>query len=217
MPAPYLRQLALGPMDNFVYLLGGADSGECVVIDPAWDVDAIVRAAAEDGRRISAAFVSHGHGDHTNGLEPLLERVDVPVYAQRDEVAFFDSLRALGAAVKPVSAGQVVEAAGLRIGCLHTPGHTPGSQCLHVGSSLVTGDTLFMGACGRCDLPGGDPEKMFESLSRLRALAPETVVYPGHDYGETPSNRLADEVRVNPYLKLAEKDAFTAYRMRPRG
>ena len=216
MAGLYVRQLLLGPMDNFVYLLGAPVGDACVVVDPAWDVDAIVAAAAEDGRRVTAAFVSHGHGDHVNGLQPLLERVALPVYAQRAEVEFFEALQTLGDAVKPVGAGEVVEAAGLRLRCVHTPGHTPGSQCVHVEGALVTGDTLFMGACGRCDLPGGDPERMFDSLARLRALDPATVVYPGHDYGETPTNTLGAEIAVNPYLRLAEKDAFTAYRMRPR-
>lgn len=212
----YLRQLQLGPMDNFVYLLGAPGSKECVVVDPAWDVDAILAAAAQDGRKLVGAFVSHGHGDHTNGLKPLLEKTSIPVWAQRDEVAFFESLKNLGDAVKPVGPGEVVEAAGLRLSCVHTPGHTPGSQCLHVDGALVTGDTLFMGACGRCDLPGGDPEKMFDSLGRLRALDPSTVVYPGHDYGETPSNKLGAEIAVNPYLQAAARDAFVSLRMRPR-
>ncbi|MBS2027408.1 MAG: MBL fold metallo-hydrolase [Deltaproteobacteria bacterium] len=216
MPAPYVRQLQLGPMDNFVYLLGAPDSKGCVVIDPAWDVDAIVRAAAEDGRRLEAAFVSHGHADHMNGVAPLLEKVPLPVYAQRDEVAFFESLRKLGNDVKGVGPGEDIDVAGLRIRCLHTPGHTPGSQCFHASGALVTGDTLFMGACGRCDLPGGDPEQMFGSLAKLRALDPATVVYPGHDYGDTPTNTLGSEIAVNPYLKLATEDAFVAYRMRPR-
>jgi len=213
----YLRQLAIGPMRNFVYLLGAPDSKGCVVVDPAWDVPAIAEAAEADGRTIEAAFVSHGHGDHCNGLVPLLERGAVPIYAQRAEVDFFPTLRALGDSVKPVSPNQDLEAAGLRIQCVHTPGHTPGSQCLHVQGALVTGDTLFMGACGRCDLPGGDPEQMFHSLARLRALDPATAIYPGHDYGNTKSNSLAAEVAVNPYLKLATQDAFRAYRMRPRG
>jgi len=216
MAAPYVRQLQLGPMDNFVYLLGAPGSKGCVVVDPAWDVDAIVRAAAEDGRVLEAAFVSHGHGDHMNGVAPLLEQVQVPVYAQRAEVEFFDSLRKLGTAVKPVSPGDELDVAGLRIRCVHTPGHTPGSQCVQVSGALVTGDTLFMGACGRCDLPGGDPERMFESLAKLRALDPATVVYPGHDYGDVPSNTLGAEIAGNPYLALATQDAFVAYRMRPR-
>ena len=216
MPAPYVRQLQLGPMDNFVYLLGAPDSKGCVVVDPAWDVDAIVRAAEQDGRKLEAAFVSHGHGDHVNGVAPLLEKVQLPVYAQRAEVAFFDSLRKLGDAVKPVGPGDEVEVAGLRIRCVHTPGHTPGSQCIHASGALVTGDTLFMGACGRCDLPGGDAEQMFDSLARLRALDPATVVYPGHDYGDLPTNTLGAEIAVNPYLALATQDAFVAYRMRPR-
>ena len=216
MAAPYVRQLQLGPMDNFVYLLGARDSKGCVVVDPAWDVDAIVRAAAEDGRTLEAAFISHGHADHMNGVAPLLEKVQVPVYAQRDEVAFFESLRKLGDAVKRVGPGDEIEAAGLRLRCLHTPGHTPGSQCVQASGALVTGDTLFMGACGRCDLPGGDAEQMFDSLAKLRALDPATMVYPGHDYGDTPSNTMGAEISVNPYLALATQDAFVTYRMRPR-
>jgi glyoxylase-like metal-dependent hydrolase (beta-lactamase superfamily II) len=215
-PAIYLRQLMLGPMDNFVYLVGPPVGDVCAVVDPAWDVPAILDAAAQDGRKVTHALVTHCHFDHTNGLQPLLERQPVQVVAQKAEVAFSRELASLGDALHPVEAGEVVDLGGLQLKCLHTPGHTPGSQCFHAEDALVTGDTLFIGACGRCDLAGGDPEAMFGSLKRLRALDPGTVVYPGHDYGDTPSSSLRDEIRVNPYLKLAERDAFVNYRMRPR-
>ncbi len=212
----YVRQLQLGPMDNFVYLLGTPQGTTCAVVDPAWDVPAILDAAAQDGRRITHALVTHGHHDHTEGLVPLLERPPVTVVAQRAEVAFFPSLARLGDAVQPVSAGDVIDLGGLPVRCLHTPGHTPGSQCFLAEASLLTGDTLFIGACGRCDLAGGDAGEMFDSLRRLRELDPKTTILPGHDYGDTPSATLVSELQVNPYLKLAEREAFTAYRSRPR-
>jgi hydroxyacylglutathione hydrolase len=212
----YLRQLLLGPMDNFVYLVGAPGGSTCAVVDPAWDVPAIVDAAAHDGRRITHALVTHGHHDHTEGLVPLLERQPTTVVAQRHEIAFFRGLDALGDALQPVSSGDVIELEGLRIRCLHTPGHTPGSQCFLADASLLTGDTLFIGACGRCDLAGGDPGAMFDSLQRLRALDAGTTILPGHDYGDTPSATLDSELKVNPYLRLAEREAFESYRMRPR-
>jgi len=215
-PRPYLRQLLIGPMDNFVYLLGPPEGDTCAVVDAAWDVPAILAAAADDGRRITHALVTHCHADHTNGLKPLLEHAPVQVVAQKEEIAFSSSLQRLGEVLLPVGAGEVVEVGGLRIRCVHTPGHTPGSQCFHLEGALVTGDTLFIGACGRCDLDGGDAEAMFDSLQRLRRLEPTTVIYPGHDYGESPTAMLGDQARVNPYLRLAEKEAFVALRTRPK-
>lgn len=213
----FMRQLALGPMKNFVYLIGSPDSRECVVIDPAWDVGALLKFAENEGRRIVGALVTHGHGDHTNGLAPLLEAVDVPVYAHEAEVARFDGLRALGHAVRPVSAGQTLDIAGVSVQCIHTPGHTPGSQCFHVRESLVSGDTVFVNACGRCDLGGGDAAQMFDSLHRvLGALPAATRLLPGHDYGDVPQSTLARERERNPYFQLHELPAFVQYRNRPR-
>jgi glyoxylase-like metal-dependent hydrolase (beta-lactamase superfamily II) len=213
----YVRQLPLGPMKNFVYLVGAQGADEVAVIDPAWDVPALLEAARADGKRITAAVLSHHHFDHINGVPDLLQAVDVPVYAQKAEVDFADAVRELGDAVKPVGPGDVVKVGPLELKMIHTPGHTPGSQCVLCGGALVSGDTVFVNACGRCDLPGGDATQMHDSLTRvLGALPGETVLYPGHDYGDVVVSSLQREREQNPYFKFAELGGFLAHRMRPR-
>jgi glyoxylase-like metal-dependent hydrolase (beta-lactamase superfamily II) len=213
----YVRQLPLGPMKNFVYLVGAPDGTDVAVVDPAWDVPAILAAAEADGRRVAAAFLTHHHFDHINGVGPLLAARDVPVYAQAAEVDFAEALRPFRGALRPVKPGEVVEVGGLQVTCIHTPGHTPGSQCLHCGGALVSGDTVFVNACGRCDLPGGDPEQMFDSLHRVLAgLDASTTLYPGHDYGDVPVSSLGRERAQNPYFQLTALADFVRHRMRPR-
>lgn len=213
----YFRQLPLGPMDNFVYLLGARESDEVAVVDAAWDVDSIERAADEDGKRIVAALVSHCHHDHTNGLPELLRRRDIPVYAQREEIAFSPELRGLGGSLRPVAPGDTVAVGPAQLKLLHTPGHTPGSQCILCGDAVVSGDTVFVNACGRCDLRGGSPEQMFETITKvLMALPPQTRLLPGHDYGDVPISTLGREQERNPYFQHHDLASFIAYRMRPR-
>lgn len=214
----YVRQLKLGPMDNFVYLVGPADSREVVVVDPAWDVDAIDRALAEDGRQLVGAFVSHCHHDHINGLPELLRRHDVPVFAQRLEADFSPELRrAAGDALRPLSPGDPLDIGPLRAKALHTPGHTPGSQCLWADDAVASGDTVFVNACGRCDLRGGDPEAMYRTISGvLGALPDQTKLLPGHDYGDVQVSSLGREREHNPYFRFPDLASFVAFRMRPR-
>ncbi len=218
----YLRQLRLGPMDNFVYLVGPEGSDAAMVIDPAWDVPAVERAAAEDGKRIAAAFVSHCHHDHINGLPELLRRHDVPVYAQKTEADFSAQLRQYaGDALRGLDPGEVIRVGegegALEAKALHTPGHTPGSQCLWAGGAVVSGDTVFVNGCGRCDLNGGNPEALYRTIHGvLRALPEETKLLPGHDYGDVPVSTLGRERSHNPYFQLHDLHDFVAYRMRPR-
>lgn len=214
----YVKQLALGPAQNFIYLFGADAAREVAVVDPAWDVDAIVAAADADDKTIAAIFLTHHHHDHINGVLPLLERIPgVPVYAQRKEVEFSEALRDFGEVVVRLDPGAVVEVGPLTVTCLHTPGHTPGAHSLLAGGRLFTGDTLFIDGCGRCDLPGGDPRQMHHSLHHvLGALPDETVVYPGHDYADRPVSTIGDEKAHNPYFQHEDLDAFVAFRMRPR-
>lgn len=219
MSAPlYVRQLKLGPMDNFVYLVGAKAAPEVVVVDPAWDAEAIFRAAEEDGKKVAAAFCSHSHGDHTNALPDLLARVDVPVYAQKEEVDFSPELRKLGGdALRALSPGEALKVGPLEAKALHTPGHTPGSQCLYVGDHVASGDTVFVNGCGRCDLRGGNPEEMFRTISTvLMRLPEETKLLPGHDYGDVPVSTLGREKEKNPYFSFPDLAEFVSYRMRPR-
>lgn len=210
----YVRQLPLGPMENFVYLLGAEGAPEAAVVDPAWDVEAIERAAAEDGKRLVAAFTSHCHHDHINGLPELLKRHDIPVYAQKEELAFSAELRRLA---RPLEPGQEVQVGALTVKSLHTPGHTPGSQCLFCEGSVVSGDTVFVNACGRCDLRGGDPEAMYRTISQvLSALPDDTRLLPGHDYGDVPMSSIGREKQKNPYFQFHDLQDFLALRMRPR-
>jgi hydroxyacylglutathione hydrolase len=213
--ALYVRQLKLGPMDNFVYLLGAEGALETAIVDPAWDVEAAARAAEEDGRRLTHALVSHHHFDHVNGLPAVLAKGGIRVFAHGADVPRLAP--ELQKEVTAVAAGDTVEVGPLRVLAMHTPGHTPGSTCWHAQEALFAGDTVFVNACGRCDLAGGDPEQMFQSLRRVSQLPDDVRLYPGHDYGDVPVSSVARERRNNPYFqKLASLTDFVAYRMRPR-
>jgi len=228
-PSPlYFRQLPVGQMANLAYLVGSEGSRECVVIDPAWSVDALLDQAEADGMKVVGALITHYHQDHVGGsifgmeiegLARLLERCPVPIHVNSLEA---DGVRK----VTGVSEGDLVRHQGgdvvelgddVRVRLLHTPGHTPGSQCFLVetpgrAGSLVSGDTLFLGSCGRVDLPGGDPEALFESLhGTLGQLPDETVLYPGHLYSEDPSSSMGEQKRQNPFLRAASLSDFLGF------
>ncbi len=210
--ALYLKQMELGPMQNFVYLVGDPEADECVVVDAAWEIDTIVRTAEADGMRITGALVTHTHQDHVGGhlfgmdipgVEDLLERVPAKVYVHKAEREF---LRGFGSDLVKVEAGTELAVGRLTVTFIHTPGHTPGSQCFFVDGRLISGDTLFIGACGRTDLPGGDPAELHRSLTqRLAKLPDETVLFPGHNYGG-PSSTIGDEKRQNPFMRFGLAD-----------
>ena len=202
----YLKQMELGPMQNFVYLVGDRETGECVVVDPAWEIETIVRAAEADGMRITGALVTHTHQDHVGGhlfgtdipgVADLLERLPAKVYVHAAEREF---LKGFGSDLVKVEAGTELPVGRLTVTFIHTPGHTPGSQCFLVDGRLISGDTLFIGACGRTDLPGGDPTEMHRSLTQRLAKVPDdTVLYPGHLYAPDPSATMG-ETRARNYV-----------------
>ena len=208
MPAPtfYLKQLQLGPMQNFVYLIGDPQSHEAAVVDPGWEVPRILLAAEADDYRITKVFVTHHHFDHVMGLGDLLNAVEVPIYAHRDDAPL---LNVPPSNLKLVVDGEQVLVGRVPVSFMHTPGHTPGSQCLLVDGHVFSGDTLFIGACGRSDLPGGNPRLLYESLAKkLRALPDATILCPGHDYADVPTSSLGQEKRTNPFLRASTLQEF---------
>jgi glyoxylase-like metal-dependent hydrolase (beta-lactamase superfamily II) len=223
----YFHQLAVGEMQNFAYLIGSKSTRECLLVDPAWAVDALVDRAEQDGMRVAGALVTHYHQDHVGGrifgmeiegLARLMVRAPVPVHVNAREA---DGLRK----VTGLSEGDLVRHAGgdalalggISVRLLHTPGHTPGSQCFLVEEAgapgkLVSGDTLFLGSCGRVDLPGSDPAQMYDSLhNQLKKLPDDTLLYPGHFYASEPYGPLGEQKRRNPYLRAASLDDFLMF------
>jgi glyoxylase-like metal-dependent hydrolase (beta-lactamase superfamily II) len=210
----YVRQLELGPMQNFVYIIGDPETRECVVVDPAWDIDAIVDRVAADGMQLRGVLVTHTHQDHVGGhlfgfdipgIEELLGRAPAKVYVHKAEREF---LRGFGSDLVKVDGGDTVQVGRVPLRFIHTPGHTPGSQCFLVDAKLVSGDTLFIRSCGRTDLPGSDPEEMYYSLTqRLGALPDDTLVFPGHNYGGT-STTIGAEKKQNPMMRFPSMTDF---------
>ena len=210
----YLRQMELGPMQNFVYLIGDPETRECVVVDPAWEIDAILDQVAADGMQLGGVLVTHTQQDHVGGhlfghdipgIEALLERTPAKVYVHAAEREF---LRGYGSDLVKVSGGDTLQMGKRTITFVHTPGHTPGSQCFLVDGRLISGDTLFIRSCGRTDLPGSDPKEMYTSLTtRLGALPDETVVFPGHNYGGIATT-IGDEKRRNPMMRFPTMSDF---------
>ncbi len=213
-----IERLALGPMQNFVYLLVPKARDRLVVVDPAWEPDVILARAEALGRTVTDVILTHHHPDHRNGVEALLARHPLRIHVQKSELPW---LKAQGWRTDLVlhEPGDRVELGqGESVRLIHTPGHTPGSQCIDCGGRLLTGDTLFIDGCERCDLPGGDPDTMFNSLFRtLSAFPSDTLVLPGHDYAPVPEASLGDQRKTNPYLQFHDAAAFRQFRMRPRG
>jgi len=213
MPASiYLKQVELGPMANYVYFIGDPKTGQVAVVDPAWDVDRIVEMAQEQDLTIAKILITHSHFDHINGVEDLLNRTKAKVYINKAEAEF---MKAVWPDLVKVGSGDTTNVGDVQITFLHTPGHTPGSQCFLVQNNLISGDTLFIGACGRCDLPGSNPEDMYYSLTqRLAKLDDRTMVFPGHNYAARPYSTIADEKRYNPYLQFQSLEDFLRRGMR---
>ncbi|HEY2999746.1 MAG TPA: MBL fold metallo-hydrolase [Acidimicrobiales bacterium] len=220
----YFRQLLAGrdfarhdpiarQMVNFAYLIGDRETGEALVVDPAYDVAGLLAVAAADDMHTSGALVTHYHPDHVGGammghsiagLADLLALNPVPVHVQQDESRWVQ--RATGASESDLTthtSGDVVEVGDVRVELIHTPGHTPGSQCFYVdGRYLVSGDTLFLEGCGRTDLPGGDPALLYESLTQKLAKVPDdAVLFPGHLYSAEPSATMGETREWNFVFK----------------
>jgi glyoxylase-like metal-dependent hydrolase (beta-lactamase superfamily II) len=216
----YFRQLLSGrdfavndpiaqQMVNFAYAIGDRTTGECLLVDPAYAVADLLDTVTADGMRVTGVLATHYHADHVGGsmmgyaiegIAALLERVDCPVHVQRDEVPWVQRTTGVGDEHLAVhDPGDVVRVGSIDVTLIHTPGHTPGSQCFHVDGRLVSGDTLFLDGCGRTDLPGSNAEDMYHSLQHLAAMPTATIVYPGHRYSQ-PSSATMESIRESNYV-----------------
>ena len=225
----YFRQLLSGrdfamndpvakQMVNFAYLIGDKRTGECLVVDPAYGVDDLIGIAEADGMKISGVLVSHYHPDHVGGsmmghtiegISTLLERQHVPIHVNENEAPWV--LRTTGVSASDLvshKAGDIVTVGGVEVTCVHTPGHTPGSQCFLTGGCLISGDTLFLEGCGRTDLPGSNVSDMYDSLSMLATLPDDTVVLPGHQYSAPSAARLSEVKEINYVFKPKSREQW---------
>jgi hydroxyacylglutathione hydrolase len=200
-------------MANFVYLLGDRETSECVVVDPAWDIDGILDVVEQEGMKLTGALVTHYHPDHVGGeifgieitgLSELMEKVSVPIYVNKHEAEGLNQVTGISLSeMRKLDGEDTVRVGSVEISCLHTPGHTPGSQCFRVKDTLVAGDTLFLQGCGRVDLPGGNSEELFRTLTqRLAKIQNEIILYPGHNYGGKSHAPMGEVRENNSYLKI---------------
>ena len=225
----YFRQLLSGrdfaqgdeiaaQMRNFAYLIGDRQTGDCVVVDPAYAAGELVDALEADGLHLSGVLVTHHHPDHVGGsmmgfelkgLAELLERVSVPVHVNSQEAQFVS--RITGIPMSDLTShehGDKVSVGAIDIELLHTPGHTPGSQCFLLDGRLVAGDTLFLEGCGRTDFPGGDSDEIFRSLQKIAQLPGDPTVFPGHWYSLEPSASLSEVKRSNYVYRVSNLEQW---------
>jgi glyoxylase-like metal-dependent hydrolase (beta-lactamase superfamily II) len=225
----YFRQLLSGrdfaqgdgiaaQMRNFAYLIGDRQTGDCVVVDPAYAAGELVDTLEADGMHLSGVLVTHHHPDHVGGsmmgfelkgLAELMERVSVPIHVNTQEAQFVS--RITGIPMSDLTShehGDKVSVGAIDIELLHTPGHTPGSQCFLLDGRLVAGDTLFLEGCGRTDFPGGDSDEMFRSLQKLAQLTGDPTVFPGHWYSLEPSASLSEVKRSNYVYRVGNLEQW---------
>ncbi len=207
-----ILQTPVGMMEVFCYLITDEQSSDCILIDPAGDEDRLIRLLQQNQLRLRYIVNTHGHADHTCGNARLQAATGAPVVMHELDDDFFSRpenqqfARVMGFALSPAAGIRIRDGDELSFGTitmrfLHTPGHTPGACCILIDGNLFTGDTLFVGAVGRTDLPGASFDQLLESLkNKIMTLPPETVVWPGHDYGDRPSSTVGYELTTNPYL-----------------
>ena len=222
----YFVQQMVGEMANLAYLIGSRSQGKALVVDPAWNVQGLLDQAATDGIEVVGALITHYHQDHVGGeifgmkiegLAKLLEIAPMPIHVNKHEAE--GTIQVTGVSESDLvrhEGGDLLELGPIGVRLIHTPGHTPGSQCFLVeerdqSGQLVSGDTLFLNGCGRVDLPGADPRAMYESLETLKSLPDDTTLFPGHLYSPEGHDSMAAQKRTNPYLRAADVDTFLSF------
>ena len=199
-----IEQIQIGPMENFTYIVGSRSSREVAIVDPAWDIDGLLDHISQRDYKLTAALATHYHPDHVGGgmgnqnitgVAELMSKNPVKVYASD---------------IHSVDSGDTLQLGTVQVEFLHTPGHTPGSQCFRIKNTLVSGDTLFIDGCGRVDLPGSSSEDMYRSLQHIKTLPSDTLLLPGHNYSHIPNATLAETKERNAYLQIEDLESWLA-------
>jgi hydroxyacylglutathione hydrolase len=208
-----IKQIEIGPMQNYVYIIADRDERKAMLVDPAWDIDGLLDELDKEDLELTGALITHYHpdhiggdfaGHHIEGVTELLAKRACRIHLHKNEAPYVQKQLGLTPADYVAVDGETtVEVGRIPVRFLHTPGHTPGSQCFLVGGHLVSGDTLFIGSCGRVDLPGSDPTELYYSLSqKLTKLPDDTVLLPGHNYAPQRTSTIGQEKRSNPFLRF---------------
>jgi hydroxyacylglutathione hydrolase len=203
-----IEQIPVGAYRNFSYLVADLSTQQAAIFDPAWEIESLLSRINGQKLHLNYIINTHAHFDHIQGNIEIKRRTGAKIVMHKSSLALKD----LG-----VSDGEQISLSPrVVLKFIHTPGHSPESMCIQVnGHALITGDTLFIGECGRTDLPGGDASNLFDSFERLRILEPSLIIYPGHDYGKTPSSTLGEELKTNYTLAKRTRDEFVKFMSTP--
>lgn len=206
-----IKQIFLPRMANFCYMAGDETTGTCAVIDPAFDAEKILQQVAAAGYKITHIINTHGHADHISANAEIIKATGATLCIHEADSAQMAGFlnrsfsRILGGKGSPgadrlLTDGDIIAIGETELRVIHTPGHSPGSICIYADGNLFTGDTLFVGAVGRTDLAGGSAPTLLSSIrEKLYTLPDETIVWPGHDYGEAPASTIGREKAENPF------------------
>ena len=206
-----IKTFDVGPLANIIYIITDNKSKESAIIDPAWDMSEVYKYIGENDLILKKILLTHSHHDHVNAIDEILASYDLEIHINKKEKVFwkkeYDNFVIN-------HGGDTIKLGETEIRSLHTPGHTPGSTCYHIGDDLIAGDTLFVFGCGRCDLHGGSPEEMFNTLKDIKiSLDPKTIILPGHNYSIKRESTLQEEIQGNPFMKFNNINKFIDYRM----
>src|SRR3989338_11589373 len=205
------EQIPVGQMQNFAYVIGDERSKDAAVVDPAWENGKILDIAKKYDLNVNKILITHTDFDHIEGLKEMADITNAAVYVHKQGK---NDIKGLSVnKIKAINERDEIDIGNIKISVLYTPGHKPSNVCFLIGTSkLLTGDTLFVEGCGRVDMPGGNINKQWESLQRLKNMDENIEVYPGHDYGSIPSSTIKHEKENNPFLRCRSFEEFSTMR-----
>lgn len=195
-----VHQLQVGNMQNFTYVLEDDQTSEAIILDPSWDLDEVKRIIEKNNLKIKYIVNTHHHFDHTLGNESMAKETGAKIIQYSTSTLKHDL---------SVSDGEKIKFGNSELNVLYTPGHSKDSMCLVGDGKIFSGDTLFVGTCGRVDLPGGDARDLYHSLvDTLRKLDDNLLMYPGHNYGTTPTSTIGEQKRMNLVMQPRTEQEF---------